>query len=62
MKLDDRYQVRQEHTGRTGKQYVARFCGEFIGAEHEKRDAKARAQEHRQRFFDLVSPPIMPPR
>ena len=29
---DDRYSIQQEYTGAAKPQWVARFCGEWIGA------------------------------
>lgn len=49
MKTDTRYSVAREFTGASLTQYVARFCGEWIGAAPTRRGARILATSHRFR-------------
>lgn len=44
---DKRYAVELEHCGRGKPQYVARFCGGWVGRAPDKGDAWALAQAHK---------------
>lgn len=49
--LDARYSVTREYTGADVAQYVARFCGEWIGSAPTAEGASALTHEHaRQRL------------
>lgn len=49
MKADSRYTVAREFTGAPRPQYVARFCGEWIGAAPTRKAARILATSHRFR-------------
>lgn len=45
-RTDQRYTVTLENTGRCRPQFVARFCGDWIGAAAIKSDAETLACDH----------------
>jgi|TARA_R110002126_G_scaffold96265_1_gene225263 hypothetical protein len=46
---DDRYSIQQEYTGAAKPQWVARFCGEWIGASQFYGSALVQAVSHNAR-------------
>lgn len=46
---DDRYSIQQEYTGAATPQWVARFCGEWIGASQFYGSALVQAVSHNAR-------------
>lgn len=45
-KVDKRYSVNLEWAGEANKQWIARFCGEWVGKGRDKQEAIELAQEH----------------
>lgn len=55
---DRRYAIAREYCGRTAPQWVARFCGDWIGCAQHRPDAFAKAlahQHHRQTALTSAS-------
>lgn len=58
-KIDARYTVELEFTGAPRAQYVARFCGDWIGAANLQRDAWQLARTHQAQRVDQMTRPAM---
>lgn len=56
-RIDARYSVEREFTGAPRIQYVARFCGDWIGAAALQRDAWQMARDHaKHRAAEMTAP------
>ena len=49
--LDRRFSVRPEFCGYRARQYVARFCGEWIGEARTRSEARELVRSWRERRF-----------
>jgi len=51
MKLDSHYSIRKEFCGFAKAQWVARFCGDWLGSSPKQSTAKTIASQHRALFL-----------
>lgn len=57
-KPDKRYTVRPEYTGSPRLQYVARFCGDWVGSADTYTAATQAAKTHRIGFCNAAGIPV----
>ena len=54
-KHDKRYTIAREYCGQVEPQYVARFCGEWLGRSANKSDARNMCDVHRENLISKLT-------